>query len=156
MMKVEHLASYNPGHNIFELQNVLLEIQFTTSKTKLDIQYSKLGIRVASRVAEGLNIQDLRKLGNIRKISNLGGHIAQCLVSLQELRFCQQQLKNTQKQIPNFSSSIQFYRITQFCSKYFVWECLGKEILALTQPSPLAITIFLTIFITPKQFCELQ
>ena len=43
----------------------------------------------------------LRKLGNIRKISNLGGHIAQYLVSLQELRICEQQLKNTQKQIPN-------------------------------------------------------
>ena len=31
----------------------------------------------------------LRKLGNIRKISNLGGDIAQCLVFLQDLRLCQ-------------------------------------------------------------------
>ena len=79
-------GSYNPGHNVLELYNILVQIRFTTSKRKLDIQYSKLGIRVASRVAERLKTQDLRKLGNIRKISNLGGHIAQCLVSLQELR----------------------------------------------------------------------
>ena len=40
----------NPGHNI------LVQIQFTTSKRKLDIQYSKLNIRVASRFAERLNL----------------------------------------------------------------------------------------------------
>ena len=28
---------YNPGHNILELYNVLVQIRFTTSKTKLDI-----------------------------------------------------------------------------------------------------------------------
>ena len=94
-------------------------MRFTTSKRRLDIQYSKLGIRVVSRVAEQLKAQDLRKLGNIGKISNLGGHIAQCLVSLQELRLCKQQLKNKQKQIPNFSFLVQFYWITPFCSKYF-------------------------------------
>ena len=109
---------YNPGHNILELYSILVQIRFPTSKTKLDIQYSKLGIRVTSRVAKQLKTQDLRKLGNIRKISNLGGHIVQCLVSLQELRLCEQQLKNTQKQIPNFSFPVQFYWITPCCSKY--------------------------------------
>ena len=39
----------------------------------------------------------LRKLGIIREISNLGGHIAQSLVSLQELRLCKQQLKKLAK-----------------------------------------------------------
>ena len=62
---------------------------------------------------------DLRKLGNIKKISNLGVHIAQCLVSLQELRLCLQQFlahfaKNTQKQISNFSSPVQLCWIFQF------------------------------------------
>ena len=51
---------YNPGYNIYELYNILVEISFTTRKTKLNISYSKLGVRVASRVTEGLN--DLRKL----------------------------------------------------------------------------------------------
>ena len=32
---------YNPGHNILELYNILVQVQFPTSKTKLDIQYSK-------------------------------------------------------------------------------------------------------------------
>ena len=72
--------------------------------------------------------QDLRKLGNIRKISNLGGHIAQCLVSLQEIRLWQQQLKYTQNLIPNFSFLVQFYWISPFCSKYFVRDYLSKQI----------------------------
>ena len=46
--------NYNPGHNILELYNILVKIRFTTSKTKLDIQHSKLGTRVASRVPERL------------------------------------------------------------------------------------------------------
>ena len=47
---------YHLGHNILELYNILVQIRFTTSKTKRDIQYSKLSIRVASRVAERLKI----------------------------------------------------------------------------------------------------
>ena len=52
-------CTYNPGYNILELHNILVKIRFTTSKTKLDIWYSKLGTRAASRVAERL-----KKLGN--------------------------------------------------------------------------------------------
>ena len=48
------LDSYNHGHNILEIYNVLIQTQLTTSKTKGDIQHSKLGIRVASCVAERL------------------------------------------------------------------------------------------------------
>ena len=48
------LAFYNLGHNILYLYNVLVQIQLTTSKTKRDIYYSKLDIRVASGVAERL------------------------------------------------------------------------------------------------------
>ena len=73
--------NYNPGHNILEHYNILVHVRFTASKTKLDIQYGKLGIHVASLTAERIKTQDLRKSGNIRKFSNLGGHIAQCPVS---------------------------------------------------------------------------
>ena len=58
------LKIYNPGHNILELYNILVQIRFTTSKGKLDIWYSKLGIGVASRVAERL------------KVNTSSGHIA--------------------------------------------------------------------------------
>ena len=61
------MVTYNPGHNILELY-ILMQIRFTTSKTKLYIQYRKLGIRVASRVAERLASWDLRKLRNIRNL----------------------------------------------------------------------------------------
>ena len=30
-------TNYSPGHNILELYNILVQIRFTTSKTKLDI-----------------------------------------------------------------------------------------------------------------------
>ena len=43
-----------PGNYILENYNILVETRFTTSKTKLDILYSKLGTRVASRVAKRL------------------------------------------------------------------------------------------------------
>ena len=45
---------YNLGHNILELCNVLEQILFPTSKTKLHIYYKKLGIQLTSRVAEQL------------------------------------------------------------------------------------------------------
>ena len=46
--------------------NVLVQIRFTTSKTKL-VYYNKHDIRVAERP----KTSDLRKLGNLREISNL-------------------------------------------------------------------------------------
>ena len=70
-------CSNNLGNNILELYNVLVQIIFTTSKTKRDIQYSKLSIWVASRVAELLKIQNLRKQGNFRKNLYLTGSITQ-------------------------------------------------------------------------------
>ena len=71
------MYSYNLGHNILQFYNVLIQIRLTTSKAKRDIQYCKLGMRVASRVAKRRMTQDLRKKGNIRKISNLGGDIVE-------------------------------------------------------------------------------
>ena len=49
---VDEIAIYNLGHNILELYNVLIQTRLTTSKTKRDIYYSKLGTRVASRVTK--------------------------------------------------------------------------------------------------------
>ena len=31
---------YNPGHSILELYNILVQVRFATSRTKLDIQYN--------------------------------------------------------------------------------------------------------------------
>ena len=49
-------------HNIFELCNVLVHVQYATRKTNLDI-YNKLGIRLASRVGKqpGLGSEEIRK-----------------------------------------------------------------------------------------------
>ena len=48
-------ANDNLGHNILKLYNVVVQILLTTSKRKPDIYYSKLCVRVASRVAQRLN-----------------------------------------------------------------------------------------------------
>ena len=76
-----------------------LQVRCATSKTKLDTQYNKFkfGIRVVSRVDKRLKTQDLRNLGNIRQISNLGGGIGQYPVSLTEMKLWQQQLKKDTK-----------------------------------------------------------
>ena len=57
-----------------------MQVRFTANKTNL---ISNIG--VASRVVERIKTQDFSKLGNIRKISNLGGEIAQRPVSLPEI-----------------------------------------------------------------------
>ena len=36
-MKASGCMEYNPGHNILELYNILVQVQLATSKTKLDI-----------------------------------------------------------------------------------------------------------------------
>ena len=41
MLKQSCNQKFNPGHNILELWNVLVQVWFATSKTKLDILYLK-------------------------------------------------------------------------------------------------------------------
>ena len=41
-------TSYNLGHNTFKLSSVLVQVRFTTIKTKFDIQYDKFGIPAAT------------------------------------------------------------------------------------------------------------
>ena len=62
------MFSDNHGRNILELCNILVQVLFPTSKSKQYVLYSKLSIRVASRVAKLHNTSNLRDLGNIRKI----------------------------------------------------------------------------------------
>ena len=63
----------NHGHNILELLNIFKKFEFTKSKAVVAIYYKKYCIRVASQVAELLQILALRKLGKIIKMSKLGG-----------------------------------------------------------------------------------
>ena len=73
--------SYNQFHNILRLFDVLPNFSFTTSET-IDDYYMVYTRRAASRVAERLKTQDLRKLGKIRKVSKLHRMMVQCLVFL--------------------------------------------------------------------------
>ena len=65
----------------------MFQYRFATSKTKLDIQYNKLGIRVVSLVAKQFkDFGDIRTLKNIRKITNLAGDLASWQVSFPEIK----------------------------------------------------------------------
>ena len=54
-----------------ELSYILVQIRFIASKMKLDIWYSKLVIRVVSRVVKQIKTEDLKILEILRKIFNL-------------------------------------------------------------------------------------
>ena len=93
--------SDNLGHNILELYNVLMQIRLTTSKMKRDIQYSKLGIRVASRVAERLKTLLEKSQFQVERQPSAQS-------PSQKLNFGTSSSKNTQQQISNFSCPVQF------------------------------------------------
>ena len=59
--------SDNPGQKILELYNVLAQIRFPTSKTKIDIEFNKPGIQVALRNSVQQKTLDLRKLEILEK-----------------------------------------------------------------------------------------
>ena len=65
--------NYNLGQNIWRVFHFLVQVFFTTSETELDYYHQKVSVRVASRIAERLKTQDLRKLGNLRKIPEILG-----------------------------------------------------------------------------------
>ena len=44
--------NYNSVYNILQLYNVLVQVQSATSKAKFDMQYSKLGVPVVSRLKD--------------------------------------------------------------------------------------------------------
>ena len=63
--------SDNFAHNILELCNVSVQIWLTTNKTKRDIHYSTLGIRVTSRVVERLKTKLSLLQGEKKHIEDL-------------------------------------------------------------------------------------
>ena len=94
---------------------------------------------------------DLRKVGKIRKVSNLGGEKAQCPVSLKEILLQQQQTKIAQKWISSFSFPVQYYWISVFCFGYFV-----RDFSLLTfskSQSPTEIVFLLFKIHNEKHFC---
>ena len=70
------MVTYNHFHNVLRLFDVLPNFPFTTSETTDDYYLQTWYIRVASQVAKRLKTLDLRKLGNIRKVSKLDRMIA--------------------------------------------------------------------------------
>ena len=54
---------YNPDHNILKLCNVLLQVQFATNKTKLDIYYNKLAMHISFQTAIKKQLSFLPKDG---------------------------------------------------------------------------------------------
>ena len=137
----------NPGHNILEHYNILVQIRFTTNKRKLDIQYSKRGIRIASRVAERLKTQKNMKFGWTPSL-------VPSLPSItQTLRIAVKKHSKAETKLFFFCSVLLYY------SSLFQIFCPGlseqANFSSLLDPFPFQLQFF-DIFITPKYFCELQ
>ena len=129
-----------------------MQTRLGTSETKRDNQLRKLGIPVVSRVVKRLKTEDLRKSGNLNKTSNLGGDIVQWPVLLAQIQLWQQQSKNMPKQISNFSCSVRFYQISQFCSKHFAQGRLSKQVFGHNWTHSSSNFNFLTFCILSKYF----
>ena len=63
-VKAKRKFSDNHGQNICRLFHF-----FEQFETQLDYYQQKMNVRVASQVAEPLKTEDLRKLGNFKKIT---------------------------------------------------------------------------------------
>ena len=108
--------SDNLGHNILELYNVLMRIRLTTSKMKRDIQYSKLGIRVASRVAERLKTLLEKSQFQVERQPSAQS-------PSQKLNFGTSSQKTRNSRYQTFLVLSSFYLICLFCFKHFVQDC---------------------------------
>ena len=104
--------NYNCGYDILELHNILVQIQFTTSKTKLDIQYSKLVTRVAERLKDLRKYQENLKFGWTNSlVPNLPSRTSTLPIAVK---------KHVKTDIKLFFSCPV---IIPFCSKCFVRDC---------------------------------
>ena len=63
------------------------QVKRSTSETMPDYHLQTWDIRVSSRVPERLKTQDIRKLGNIRRVLKSNRMIAQPSVNLQNRKF---------------------------------------------------------------------
>ena len=113
----------NQLHNILRL--VLQNFLLTTSEAMGGYYLSTWCIRVAAR----LKTQDLRKLGNIRKVSKLQKMKAQLRGTLTKDKLSQHQKKSRKKQQLNFCGSVLFFMKTRASLKYFLTDCLRKTFL---------------------------
>ena len=64
-MKMKHFFNNN------RMRKTIIQVQIATIKSKLNFKYKSPGIRIVSQVSKQRKTNDLRKLGNIRKTSNL-------------------------------------------------------------------------------------
>ena len=85
-------------------------------------------------------------------MSNLGGDIAWCPVFLPEIKLWQKQLKNTQNQKSLSCNLVQFRSISLLCAKYFVRDCLSKQIYGCNLHQSPSDLYFGTFSVTLKHF----
>ena len=112
--------SDNPGHNMLELYNALLQIYSPQVNPNSISSIIILEYKLPDELPNDLKY---RVLVNIRKISNLDGYRAQCPVFLPGIKLCQERSKNTDKQISKLCSLVQFYWVVIICCNRFVHDC---------------------------------
>ena len=111
-----------PGHNILKLDNVLVNVRFPTSKTKPDVQYKKLRIRVALRVAEQLRLGS-QKIGKYQKNLRFGWRQPSTQSPFQKFYNSSQKICKSRlfQPCPILLDSL-------LCSKYLVRDCRLERI----------------------------
>ena len=113
-------------------------------------------IRVSSRIAELLQTQNLKKLGNIRKFGKLHGMIAYFPVSLLKRKFSHYQQETLEKQKLIFSCCTPFHVKTRVGLKYFVNSRLLKLFFDYNLPHTTPNLIFLIFLVTLRLFTLFQ
>ena len=133
---------HNHVHNVLRLCDVLSKFLFTTSETMHDYYLETQYIRVATRVAKALKIQDLRKLGNNREVSKLHRMIAQCPVSPPKQKLCYYQKKTVKTQKLDFFLCALFHMKTS--QSQMICELLSLEcfFFILTDPDCFELNFF--------------
>ena len=88
ILKAKENFPDNHCHNIQRLFDILPNFPFTTSETMCNYYLYTGYIQFASRVAKRFKTQDLKKLGDIRRVSKLHRIIPQSAVFLPKEKFC--------------------------------------------------------------------
>ena len=121
MQRTKVKFSDSPCQNILRLCNVLVQVRFKAKKTNLDIQYSKLGMRDTSRVAEQLKTRssEIKSYQENSKFVCRDSLVIGVPSRNKSLAIVVKK-KTTLKKVSNFSCPAKFSWISLICSKFFV------------------------------------
>ena len=138
---------HNLGQNIQRLFHFLAQFLFTTSERELDDYHQKVKARVASRVAKPLKSQNLRKLGNFKKIPKTIGFLGEYPAVHPKAKLRRFSVKNRKKSaVKHFIEKLILLNSVNLSPTFCPTLCEETNFHLLLSPDPL-ILHFLKIFV---------